>query len=143
MVGEMALLDWGGMFAVLGHGKDVAVGAAPSEIGVRPGEGEGVFLGFGDGEGIGAIGARGGISTLSTYRGLLPFIALFCLFWLHKKGFGWLHLPEDISITENDVINYKWKQHPKIKNIKHNINLFHRKIVMLLHEQKISITNNC
>jgi len=68
------------MFAVLGHGKDVAVGATPSEIEVRPGEGEGVFSGFGDGEGTGAIGARGGISTLSTYRGLLPFIALFCLF---------------------------------------------------------------
>jgi len=91
---------------------------------VRPREGEDVCSGVGDGEGTGAIGARGGISTLNTYRGLLPFIALFSLFWLDNKGFGWSHPPENISITENYVINYKWKPHPKIKNIQHNINLF-------------------
>jgi len=68
------------MFAILGHWKDAAVGATPSEIGVRPGEGEHVCSGVGDGEGTSAIGARGGISTLSRYRGLLPFTVLFCLF---------------------------------------------------------------
>ena len=40
MMGGKTLLDWGGMFAILGHGKYATVGATPSEIGVRPGEGE-------------------------------------------------------------------------------------------------------
>jgi len=70
------------MFAVLEHGKDAAVGTTFSEIGVRPGAGEDVCAGVGDGEGTGAIGAfgGGGIFTLSTYRGLLCFITLFPLF---------------------------------------------------------------
>ena len=65
------------MSAVVGHGKDAAV-----EIGVRPGVGEDVCAGVGNGEGTCAIGAfgGGGIFTLSTYRGLLRFITLFPLF---------------------------------------------------------------
>ena len=86
VVGEMSLIDWEGMFAVLGHGKDAAVGTTFFEIGVWLGVGEDVCEGVGDGEGTCAIGAFGGgeIFTLSTYRGLLLFITLFALFWVDK-----------------------------------------------------------
>jgi len=64
------------MFAVLGHGKDAAIGATPYEIGVRLGEGEDLCSGVGDGEGTGAIGARGKhISWSSTLH--CPFLLIF------------------------------------------------------------------
>ena len=86
VVGEMSLLDWDGMFVVLGHGKDVAAGTTFSEIGVWLGVEEDVCAEVGDGEGTCAICAfgGGGIFTLSTYRGLLRFITPFPLFWVDK-----------------------------------------------------------